>query len=244
MVSALRALRIPPSGIKNKKGAIECIPLSGEPLGKEPTSFSSSSLAHDLGQIINGEGYNAPSLAMVPAFIPEGFTAQELQGVWKLIRLVGSYNQIFGQQIVGRSEKPMADCLDMILTSVGPADDPLGFGQGTLFETGSVTFDMLKRLILGDVGGVCIARPELRKERMQKLDSVRKRWTGLREDHLVACASHARRATNPFTGPPGVVVICGGKARAKFILEIVKLGLVNHLIIDDELEMELERLVE
>jgi DNA-binding transcriptional regulator LsrR (DeoR family) len=243
-VSALRALNIPPPWKKEKDGAIECIPLSGEPLGNDPTNFSSSSLAHDLGNIINGENYNAPSLAMVPAFVPEGFASQELEGVWKLIKLVESYNQIFGPQDSSRSEKPMAGRLDMILTSVGPAQRALGFGKGSLFETGKLPFKELRNLIIGDVGGVCIARPKLSKKNKERLNGVSTRWTGLRLEHLEHCARRARSHNDLSKAPPGVVVISGGKERAQFVFEIIKLGLVNHLIIDDALEMELERITD
>jgi hypothetical protein len=178
---------------------------------------------------------------MVPAFIPEGFTEQELRGVWNLIGLVKSYDQIFGQQ---NSEKSLAKSLDMILTSVGPAERPLGFGKGILFETGSVTFEDLCRIVIGDIGGVCFERPDLSDQEKQMLRDVEARWTGLRKDHLVACAARARRYADLLAAPPGVVIISGGRERAQFIYEIVKRGLVNHLIIDDELEKEMEAITQ
>ena len=89
------------------------------------------------------------------------------------------------------------------------------------------------------MGGVCFPRPNLNRAAAQKLESVDKRWTGLRIEHLIACA---KRSENPFKGPPGVVVISSGKARASFIYELVKRGLINHLIIDDVLAQELEKI--
>lgn len=239
LVLGLRALNKPAPWWKKGATPVECVPLSGEPLGNDPTNFSSSSLAHDLGVIINGEQYNALSLGMVPAFIPEGFTKQELQGIRKLIGLVRSYDQIFGQRDTRCPEESMADRIEMILTSVGPAERPLGFGQGRLFETGKITLEELQKLVIGDVGGVCLARSDLNRTDQQKLDSINERWTGLRESHLRNCARRALRVPDVETGPPGVVVISGGRARAQFIYEIVKRGLVNHLIIDDQLENEL-----
>jgi DNA-binding transcriptional regulator LsrR (DeoR family) len=218
----------------------ECIPLSGEPLGNEPMRFSSSSLAHDLGQIVNGDSYNAPSLAMVPAFIPEGFSKSEVSGVWKLIGLVRSYGMIFGRRSMKNGEKPLAEHLDMLLTSVGPAESPLGFGQGRLFETGKLKIDDLRELVLGDIGGVCVPRPDLKQTALRKLQDVNERWTGLRLEHVQACAAQAK---DPDRDRPGVVVISGGKARARFIYEITRRGLINHLIIDDELAKELDTIV-
>src|SRR5262249_41641579 len=125
--------------------------------------------------IVNGEQYNAPSLSMVPAFIPEGFGKQETFGVWRLIELVKSYDLIFSKSVSKKSDAPMADRLEMILTSVSPADRPLGFGKGRLFETGSVTIEELQELVMGDMGGVCFPRPNLGRQATQKLESVNKR---------------------------------------------------------------------
>jgi DNA-binding transcriptional regulator LsrR (DeoR family) len=234
-VSALSELPFP-----SRTQAMECIPLSGEPLGNEPMSFSSSSLAHDLGKIVNGKSYDAPSLSMVPAFLPEGFTKNEIQGLWKLIGLVRSYGTIFGRRGIKNNEKPLVEQLDMILTSVGPAESPLGFGQGTLFETGKLTIEDLRELVLGDMGGACVQRPDLKPALLRKFQEFSERWTGLRIEHIQACSAQAK---DLHQGPPGVVVISGGKARARFIYEIAKRGLINHLIIDDELARELDTIV-
>ena len=228
-----------------KDEVIECIPLSGEPLGKDPTSFSSSSLAHELGSAVNGDAYDALSIAMVPAFVPERFPRSEINGVWHLIELVESYHRIFGPHQNGRpkplkakAEPPLARCLDMILTSVGSADKPLGFGRGILFNTMSVSLEELKTLIVGEIGGVCIPRPTLHNNQARRFDSVRRCWTGLRLEHLITCAE---RGADPSNEAPGVVVVSGGKKRAGVICELVKLGLINHLVIDDVLAEELER---
>lgn len=220
---------------------IDFVPLSGEPLGNNPTSFSSSSLAFNLGRAANGDDYHGRSVAMVPAFIPEGFTAAELRGVWRLIGLVPSYYEIFGPRGPSRHRKakPLAANLNMILTSVGPANKVLGFGAGRLFETGNVTIERLQQLVIGDMGGVCFPRPNLTAEEGRELASVEARWTGLRREHLAACAA----AAEADPAKPGVVVVSGGAARAPFIWEVVRLGAINHLIIDDVLASELERII-
>lgn len=238
VVNAVRSLRIEPPWAAEP---IHFIPLSGEPLGNNLTGFSSSSLVSDLGRAVNGAEYHARSLAMVPAFIPEGFTEAELRGVWKLIGLVPSYNDVFGsRRSRGRNkEKPLAEKLDMILTSVGPADKVLGFGAGRLFETGSVTIEHLQQLVLGDMGGVCFERPDLNVEQRRVVRSVGVRWTGLRRGQLEACAAAAAADSSK----PGVVVVSGGAARARFICDAVRLGVINHLIVDEILASELERVL-
>ena len=115
VVVAQRSLAVAPPW---KKSIIEVVPLSGEPLGDTPTTYSSSSIAHELGVIINGESYNARSIAMVPAFVPDGFTPAQTSGVWRLIGLVKKHAEIFGQHNSAKhSEGALANRLDMILTS-------------------------------------------------------------------------------------------------------------------------------
>jgi len=244
LASLLAGLRNLHSPAPWAKGEIQCLPLTGEPLGQDPVNFSSSSLAFELGRIVNSPSYHAPSLAMVPAFVPEGFSRGQIDGVWRLIGLVDSYRQVFGPHPSGTArqrqadlEPPLAERLDMLLTSVGTADKPLGFGQGKLFDTMNVNHEELKALIVAEVGGVCIPRPNLDKRQQRQFESFRSRWTGLRWEHLTACAA---RGGDPSAGVPGVVVVSGGKGRAAPICELIKLGLVNHLIVDDVLADELE----
>lgn len=245
MVAALRALAVPPPWADR---VLEIVPLSGEPLGDDPTSFSSSILSHDLGKLANGENYNARSLGMVPAFIPERdqrgsrFKAPEEEVIWRFIGLVRSYDEIFGTPGKEISERrPVAESLDMILTSVGPADRPLGFINGRLLETGKVTTEELMELIFGDIGGVCIPRPGLSARQRARLESVTNRWTGLKCDHLEACATRAAEG-DPLSGKPGVVVISRGADRAQCVYEAVKRGLINQLVIDEELAQDLDQI--
>jgi hypothetical protein len=208
-----------------------------------PTSYSSSILANEFGRLANGDAYVARGIGMVPAFIPEGFNRAETRGVKKLIALVKSYREIFGEHKAKKFPEPLADKLEMILTSVGPGERPLTFGRGTLFSTGTLSLAQLATLIKGDMGGVLFPRVGLTKSQASKLKTVNDRWTGLRRSHLEACAERAADEPNPYKGKPGVVVVSAGKDRAAFIYEAVKSGLVNNLVIDDQLEAELERIV-
>lgn len=139
----------------------------------------------------------------------------------------------------------MVDQLDMILTSAGPASNPLGYGLGKVFleaddisHFGSDAAEGLQKLILGDISGVCIPHSDLNAEETERLGSINKRWTGVRFEHLKSCAERA------VSGPekkPGVVVVARGKAKASIVHELLKVGLINNLVIDLELEEELER---
>jgi DNA-binding transcriptional regulator LsrR (DeoR family) len=237
VVDALGNLGVPPPWCGH---SVSIIPLTGEPLGEMPNAYSSSSLVEDLGKLANGDKQTpALSIGMVPAFAPEGFSKAELDGVRKLIQLVKAYGTIFGD---GKSAG-LADRLDMILTSVGPAEKPLGFGDGTLLKTGKPTIEELKRLLAGDMGGVCFPRPDLSLEDRQTVEKVNDRWTGVKRKHLEACARRAFKA-DLGSGVPGVVIVAVGAYKAQFIFEAIKLGMINNLIIDEDLEEQLEHLVE
>ena len=242
VVNGLRDLPFPPPWTDEP---IRFVPLSGEPLDRQRAKVSSSSLARDLGIVVNGGQYDAPSLRMVPAFIPDRFRQYEKDGVWKLIELVQSYRNIFGPRRNGHVARqatprvtPLAFDLDMILTSVGAQDKPLGFDPGVLFDQMSISYEDLKSLIVAEVGGVCIQRPNLNEDKLAQLETVQNSWTGLRLEHLEACA---RRGADPSKRAPGVVVVSGGKKRAAGVCELIKKGLVNHLIVDDVLANELQK---
>lgn len=227
---------------------INIIPLSGEPLSGKPTKYSSSILAAELGRVINGDGYDGTALSMVPAFVPAGprFSIAEQEGIRKLITLVGAYSQIF----VGVDSE--VHHLDMILTSVGPASQPLGYGLGELLLAGDHVREHegdpiekarreLQRIILGDIGGVCIPRAELKPNERAALDSLRERWTGIKLEHLASCASRSRSSLGR---KPGVVVVAVGAEKAEIICHVLKYGLISHLIIDHRLERALEQWID
>jgi hypothetical protein len=136
----------------------------------------------------------------------------------------------------------------MILTSLAPAERPFGFGPGRLLETGAMTVGRLSGLVVGEMGGVCFAKPGLPAREIHELEALNKRWTGIKRVHLDDCARRAREGVQPrlkerFDGPPGVVVVCFGPERARFLVEAVRLGVINHLIIDDQLEEALLEIV-
>ena len=100
----------------------------------------------------------------------------------------------------------------MVPTSVGPAGKPLGFGRRVLFEKMGVSCKELRSLIIVEVGGVCIPRPDLAQEELDRLETVQEIWTGLRLKHLEACS---RRGTDPSRGPAGVGATGRGDRRSR-----------------------------
>ena len=238
---------------------IEVVPLNGEPLGDLPNSFSSSTLCDQLGKAINGLHYRARSLSMVPAFVPDGFTEERRAGVEDLIDLVESYREIFGSLRSRRagtaasglrkvpSETPLVKRLDMILTSVSPSEHPLGHGSGRLAETGNLDINELRRYLLGDVGGVCVGRDNLRmgdRNRGRDLvDKINGRWTGIHRDDMESIVREARDGDRA-TGKPGLVIAAISSNKSHVLYDIaIKLGLANILLVDEDCEQELARIV-
>ncbi len=225
-----------------KSEPVQVIPLSGDPFKErkeETPSLTSSNIAAELGRIINGASYRAHWLGPVPAFIPEEFdTPSARKVIERWIQLVPDYEEIFGD---GSEENTgLANQLDIVLTSVGTADNPLGFGKGRLLNSLGTKIQNLREEIYGDVGGIVLPRASNPSKLVQ---TITNRWKGIRYSHMAQCA---RRADDDehYSGKPGIVILSVGKERAEVIAAAVSQGLVNHLVIDQELAEELERIVE
>lgn len=256
LVQACRDLALPAPWSADR--TIEVVPLNGEPLGDLPNSFSSSTLCEQLGIAVNGPQYRAKSLSMIPAFVPDGFSDERRAGVEDLIDLVESYREIFGSLrsrrggVAKRARKaggtPLVERLDMILTSVGPAERPMGHGSGRLAETGNLDINGLRKVLLGDVGGVCVGRDDFANKeegaRARKLvDGINARWTGIHREDIEAVVREARSG-DPATGNPGLVIAAISSNKARVLFDIaVKRGLANILLLDEDCEQELARLV-
>ena len=70
------------------------------------------------------------------------------------------------------------------------------------------------------------------------VEAGNKRWTGIKEPHFPRCALRARE-----NNLPGVTVLAVGAVRAKIVLQCLKLGLINHLILDTDCADELHNLL-
>jgi len=63
-------------------------------------------------------------------------------------------------------------------------------------------------------------------------------WTGVKETHFRRCAVRARE-----NSLPGVTVLAVGAVRAEIVLQCVKRGLVNYLVLDSDCAEKLASLV-
>jgi DNA-binding transcriptional regulator LsrR (DeoR family) len=235
ILSIARGLRkLGPSPlIAQRRAPITFIALCGEPLskprGEATTQISSSSLAEQFTQIINDSPKHSYTLSAVPAIILEDNekNAGIIHDFFK--RSATEYCQIF----YGDSENgqpALIDELDIILTSVGAPTYPHGYWGDSLIATKGIDWERIKRLIIGDIGGVLFPRPGLGINEKEELQKLNDRWMGIKERHMKQCAE---KASDNRTA--GVIVVAIGKNKAASVSESIRLGLVNTLIIDHDL---------
>ena len=249
---ALRAAS--PQSPWRQKAPIEFVPLCGDPLMDSVEVFAdrtSSRIASELSKTVNGEEARRPAwLGLVPAFIPRNrFAESEIKVINRLIDLVPQYGRIFGHRDPSSVvREPLAADLDMILTSAGSADHPVGFGRSPLLKLEPLEAKVLTENIYGDIGGVLIPRLKEQKSGAAPVThplvrELARHWTGLKMGHLSGCAERAFRQDRALGDRPGVVLLAFGTDRAPVVLEAVRRGLVNHLVVGSELELTLAGLL-
>lgn len=210
---------------------ITFFPVCAEPEEYVASRESSSVIASRLNAIVNGGHGRQLALARIPAFIPKRFTGEKRRGIEEMMHSSNAYREIFGPRRPkrGAPSSGLVDTTDMLLTSIGHADHPMGFNYDELLRSGEISADRLKRLVVGDIGGVLIRRPSLGTRDKQAVDALSAMWTGLNYDALLELAIRASNST-----APGVVVVSTGKNRAEILHAIFSRGLVNEAILDAE----------
>ena len=210
---------------------IQFVPLMGEPLGNATSRFSSSRLAIDLDQSLNGGSENSLSLALVPALIPQGFSPVEVKAIRRLISHVRSYQDIFGGREDGGA--PWVACLDAIITSVSTAERPLGFDHDNLVRTAKMSRTHLGDAVVGDLCGALIPR----KGHEDEVRGMSEFWTGIGLAQIRDCALRSSRQ-----GKSGVILLALGRNKSRVVFEAARQGLVNQLIIDQDLADGIEEI--
>jgi len=218
---------------------IEFVPLCGDPLIDSQERYAdrtSSRIVSDLSKIVNGDETRPAWLGLVPAFIPRTFKRNEIRVIDRLIDLVAQYPRIFGPRIppARSAPAPIAGDLNMIITAAGPAKRPLGFGRNPLLGLSERESKELADNIYGDIGGVLLPRPTGGPAPHQLVVELTRRWTGLKIEHLKACATRA--FAEPSRARPGVTLFAFGADHAEVVIEAIRRGLANQIIIGSDLE--------
>lgn len=206
------------------------VPVTAELITLAAPDYSSSLLAARLDALVNGGRGERLRMAGVPAFIPKRYSAAKTQAIREYILDTASYRRIFA------GEAPLANTLDMLVTSAGSAARPLGGALDEILAAAEISAADLTRLIVGDVGGVLIPKPDLPPEDLQLVEELNAMWTGVTKAHLSRLALRAGERT----GTAGVAVAAVGRERAEIIAALIHLEMVNELIIDWDLAEALE----
>jgi DNA-binding transcriptional regulator LsrR (DeoR family) len=214
------------------------IPLCGESLATaRPSSLSSSTLAQGFGELLTNQPKQSYlSLGMIPIFFPgpEAFNAAELRAGRKLLSYSAAYREIFDGDATNNA--PLAKRLDAVVTSISRINCPFGYTDNNEFNWKILKLSKLEELVMGDLGGVPLAKPNLSAKGQRELRELLGRWTGLQKDHIRGCVD---RASARGSAAAGVIVVAIGVERAPTVLEAVRLGLVNRLVLDGPLSESL-----
>jgi DNA-binding transcriptional regulator LsrR (DeoR family) len=235
----IQALRQSPrDGALRHHDPLEIVPLCGDPLmdSDEDEAFAdrtSSRIASELNRIVNGDTRRSVWLGLVPAFIPRTFHHRDTRVIRRYVDLVPQYRRVFGNPSLGSK-------LHMILTAAGSAQYPVSIGRSVLLGLDKEEASLLRRSVYGNVAGVLLPRhDEMPPGGGALVRELTEHWTGLTVEHLRACAAAAFQAGNA-PKRPGVTVLSFREDQAEIILEAIRQGLVNQLIISPELEKALE----
>jgi len=228
------------------KRPIHFVPMCGEMLEGPPRKASASNLAYRLDEMVNGGPRHSHSywLAGVPSRKPRpeprGLTPEECRAVTRYIHLLPGYRRVFGPDPAnGRdpaAQTPLIDRLDMILTSCGPKERPLGYGGVQDLRSAGLTLREARRLLVGDLSGILLKDPAAGHDSPDQVDEINKAWTGAQLIHFRECARKA------LAGPSGGTVLCGiGANKVDAVIEIVRLGLAVRIVVDFDLAQALSR---
>ena len=153
--------------------------------------------------------------------------------VWRQsIEELPGYDSIFGNR------SRLINRVDTIITGAGivvPGPENLEHSTGDLIEERlqqerDLTKAKLDQIIWGDIGGWLIEKPGLKPADKKLVEDLNRGWTGATLDHLkwvAAAAEPGKRIGN--------ILVAWGPAKAGLIIEAVKRGLVNTLLIDSSL---------
>lgn len=210
---------------------IEIVPVCAELLLTSQRELSSSRLVEQLTRIFRTNGEDALQLTGFPAYVPRHYEEVMQQAAWRLIRDAPNYERIFSgpDALVAR--------MDVLMTSVGFSESPVFGGLDDLLRAGRVDFETLRDLVVGDLGGLLIVRPDATEAQNALIDELNRMWTGISLDQVadIAARAHEKPATS------GVIVLALRAERAKTLLELIRRGLVNQLVIDHDAAAGLER---
>jgi len=239
----VQGIKARPDIFEGKQLRIEqCIPLCGDPLflmNQGLLDLSASHLAAELGKALNASHpSDQPTLIGVPAYISRKAINQGGASAvnWgQFVQDIPGYRAILG--VPPNKQPPLVDSVDTLITGTGiivmgkaqSYEETGDFIQERLMQEG-MSKEVLSKMVYGDIGGFLLERERLRAADRKVVDELNRGWTGIKENHLKAVAGKG----SP-DGPPGIILVAAGAAKAEMVLEIIRRGYVNELLIDTDL---------
>lgn len=238
-----------------REGSRTFYPLRGDPIGGKDPHRTPSALCAELADRYGGKSY---SLSGLPGVLPGFLSVTQAESLLAVARKTTDFRRIFPRGKLN----PKIGC---ILTSIGVPGDSTGKepGFGSVTREHARSWNLpgpLQEWVLGDVAGAFVARDDnpMAATVRKRWERACSRWIGAGLNDLRACAERGeasyRRALADCGGDekeaarrclPGTVVIgTGGEARARLLVRLVDLGLVNTIVCDYSLRGALERLLE
>jgi hypothetical protein len=141
---------------------------------------------------------------------------------------ISDHADIFGS--VRHTGTPLISQLDTILTSVGSFGQSWRTYTSELARAGGISADELAADFIGDLGGAVIPRARLNEKQLKTCQEIVDSWTGISLAQYGGIAHNAAKS-----GANGVDVIAIGANKLEVVLEVVRRGFVNQLIIDHDL---------
>jgi DNA-binding transcriptional regulator LsrR (DeoR family) len=80
---------------------------------------------------------------------------------------------------------PWIDRVDAILTSISTEERPLGFDDDRLIRAAGIRRERLNDLVIGDLCGIVIPRPNLDSQSKSEIENIMARWTGANKASVV-----------------------------------------------------------
>lgn len=251
---------------RDKPSRATVFPINGDVLADVPgeelsdvfpdqTRLSPSFHAAQLAQGLNGTAEGALSLISVSAIVPLKYQKRTFNGrseadiIKQFTSEITGYKRIFGETAKQKSPRrtsldrevvsPLANEADALLLAVGSAEFPRRYWSQAFMNYIGTTVEEIAALTYGDIGAVLVPRDHLTKAQEKEFRAITECYTGIRLDQIANCAS---RAAVAGARAPGVLAFGVGRSRRRIMLECIRRGLVNHILIDDDLARSLDNL--
>jgi DNA-binding transcriptional regulator LsrR (DeoR family) len=215
----------------NKNLHISFSPVCAELVSLAQHGYSSSRLADELDETFNKTPGQGPQLTGFPAYIPRHYDADMRAAIWRFISDTPGHHRVFS------GPDALIHQMDMLISGVGSANTPVLGSFEELVLASGLKADDLRRLVIGDLGGILISKTGLSKANQMLIDDLNELWTGTKTEHVHRIAERAFADH----GLSGVVVVAIQKERGDTVFELIRQELVNELILDHAAAAQLQR---